>query len=234
MATYLDIVNTVRQEAGIAGADLATLQNGLSAESTRIKNWVAREWLRIQSDKSQWQWMRRDFNFTLTANQALYTPAQVGAASTPSFTADQFANWKRDSFRVYADPSFGDEMLTAFMTWDIWRNLYQYGNMRNTRSRPVAITVAPDKSLGLGITPDQVYHVVGEYYTKPAALSADADVPGMPSEYHDLIIYRALSAYATFMAAPEVLERARAEISRIQPKLMRDQLPVIANGPPLA
>lgn len=234
MSTFLQLVNMTRQEAGLAAGDLTTLQTGLSAESNRIKNWVNREWYRIQSDKDQWQFLRRSGQFVTTAAQFLYSPAQVGAASTPVFAAGDFANWKRDSFRVYKDPQYADEMLSAFMNYDQWRNLYQYASMRTNYSRPVAITVAPDKSLGLGMGPDAVYNVVYEYYAAPAYMAADTDVPNMPPEYHELIVFRALKAYGVFMAATEVIARAQEEIDRIWPKLCGDQLPIFMSGPPLA
>lgn len=231
--TFLQLVNAVRQEAGVATADLTTLQSGMSSESTRFKNWVNREWLRIQADKPDWQFMRQTAQFNLTAGVALYTPAQVGLASTPQFAPNAFANWKRDSFRCFTS-TYDDEMLMGFIPWDQWRNVFQYGSMRTNTSRPVAVTVAPDKSLGFGITPDRNYGVVFEYYRAPVALSADADMPSMPGQYHDLIVYRALLSYGVFMSAPEVISRAQMEIARIQPKLMADQMPIMVSGPPLA
>lgn len=239
MATFLQLVNTVRQEAGLAGGDLTTLQSGLSAESQRIANWTNREWQRIQGMKDDWQWLRTSFNFQLTGLQQQYTVAQVGALTTPTFTAAQFGNWKRDSFRVYTNtaPTQADEMLAVFMPWDQFRNLYLYGTMRQNFSRPVAFTVAPDKSLWFGMPPDAAgvtYFCDGELYTAPVALVADADTPVMPLRWHDLIVFRALKAYGVFMAAEEVIARAQDQINEIQPKLMADQLPIITSGPPLA
>lgn len=233
MSTFLQLVNIARQEAGVASNDLTTLQGTLSTETNRFKNWIGREWLRVQADKPDWQFMRRSSQFTLTASKYLYSPTEVGAAATPAFTAATFGNWKRDSFRIYST-DYTDEMLAGFMPWETFRNVYQYGSMRNSLSRPVAFSVAPDKSLAFGITPDLGYGVVFEYYTAPLALSADGDTPTMPAQFHDLIVYRALRAYGVFMAAPEVLQRADMEIARIHPKLLADQLPVFLSGPPLA
>lgn len=231
--TFLQLVNACRQEAGVATSDLTTLQAGLSTESTRFKNWINREWLRMQSDKSDWQWMRLTAQFNLTPNIASYTPTAVGLASTPQFTGATFANWKRDSFRIYST-AYTDEMLAGFMPWDTYRNVYQYGSMRDSRARPVAFTVAPDKSLWFGITPDAAYGVVFEYYAAPVALSLDDDTPTMPGQYHDLIMFRALRSYGVFMAAPEVIARAQEEINRISPRLQADQAPLFMSGPPLA
>jgi hypothetical protein len=49
MATFLDLVNLARSEAGVASGDLATLQTGLTLESNRFKNWVKNAWNDIQT-----------------------------------------------------------------------------------------------------------------------------------------------------------------------------------------
>lgn len=246
MSTFLQMVNTVRQEAGITGGDLTTLQSGLSAESTRIKSWVAREWVRIQAKRTDWQWMRQTFAAPLTGGVIEYTPAAIGAIATngpggaaATFTAAQFANWKRDSFRIYTGvtPVAVDEMLASFMPWDQFRNVFVYGSMRQNFSRPVAFTVSPTKSLWFGMPPDNVgvsYFVDGEFYLAPVTLSLDADVPAAPAQYHDLVVFRALKAYGVFMSAQEVIDRAQEQINEIQPGLMGDQLPIMTTGAPLA
>jgi hypothetical protein len=145
-------------------------------------------------------------------------------------------NWKKDSFRVFTTTAnYADEMLFSWMTWDVWRNVYQYANTRFDQSRPVALTIDPLKNLGLGLTPNATgYTVVYEYYRKPKDLVADGDTPDMPDRFHMLIVYRALLAYGVFMSAPEVIDRANGEIGRLQTKLDIDQLPTVWSGPPLA
>jgi hypothetical protein len=240
VSTFLQLVNLVRSEAGITGGDLTTVQSGLSAESQRIANWVNNEWLRIQRKKPDWQWMRQYFTCPLTGGTQEYTPTQIGAVSTPTFTAAQFGNWKRDSFRIYtnATPTQIDEQLATFIPWDQFRNIYLYGSMRQNFSRPVAFTVSPKKNLLFGMPPDVnatvSYFFDGEMYLAPSALVLDADTPGAPAFYHDWIMARALKAYGVFMAAGEVIQRAQELINEIQPQISVDQLPVIECGPPLA
>ena len=232
----LQLVNLARQEAGVAGGDLSTVQGTLSAESSRFKNWVINEWVRIQSEHPDWQFLRFSGEFNTVANQANYTPQQAKATNdgTASGTAI-LGNWKRDSFRVStAGQNYNDEMLLGFMPWWQYRNLYQYGNMRDARSRPVVFSIDPQKNLYFGIIPNAAYTVGYEYYRTPVTLSADTDTPAMPDRFHELIAYRALRAYGIFMAAPEVIGRADDAISRINPQLATDQLLDITSGPPLA
>ena len=233
---FLQLVNLARSEAGVAGSDLPTLQTGLSQESTRFKNWVANEWVRIQSEHPDWEFMRFSGEFNSVANQAMYTPQQAEATSDGTASGTPIlGNWKRDSFRIStAGQNYQDEMLAGFLPWWQYRNLYLYGNMRSSRSRPVVFSIDPQKNLYLGIIPDAAYTVGYEFYRTPITLSADADTPAMPDRFHELIAYRALRAYGIFMAAPEVIGRADDAISRINPQLAADQLQMITSGPPLA
>jgi hypothetical protein len=93
--TFLEIVNRVRQNCGISGADLSTV-TGATGESLRIINWVNESWLDIQSMRPNWHWMRRSVAFPLVAGQATYTTAQTGVTD--------FGHWLRDSFRNYINP----------------------------------------------------------------------------------------------------------------------------------
>lgn len=236
MATFLDLVNLARSEAGVAGGDLVTLQTGLTAESTRFKNWVKNSWNDIQTKHSDWNFLRFTGQFNTVANQGQYTPQQALVTDNGLVGGNPIlGNWKRDSFRVStAGQNYNDEMLLGFMPWWQYRNLYQYGNMRNERSRPVVYSIDPQKNLWFGIVPDQAYTVVFEYFRTPITLAADTDSPVMPDRFHNLIAYKALRAYGIFMAAPEVIGRADEKISQLEPQLEIDQLQTMVSGPPLA
>jgi hypothetical protein len=106
--------------------------------------------------------------------------------------------------------------------------------MRTATSRPVCFSVDPQKNLLLGMTPNAAFDVPYEFYRTPQVLSADADVPLMPTRFHELIAYRALRAYGIFMSAPEVIGRADQMIGDIYPDLANDQLPPMLTGRPLA
>lgn len=237
MSTFLQLVNIARSEAGVAGGDLTTLQSGLSAESTRFKNWVAREWEELQAEHEEWQFLRRSFQFDTVANQRAYTPQQAEATDDDTSAGTAIlASWKLDSLQLStAGQAYADEAILGFVPYDEYRRLYEFGQMRNERTKPVVFSVRPnDLALVFGNVPDAAYTVVGEYYRTPQTLSADADVPLMPARFHSLIAYRALKAYGVFTAAPEVIGRADDKIARLHLDLCSDQLPLIETGPPLA
>lgn len=236
MSTFLQLVNLARMEAGVASGDLTTLQSGLSQESARFKSWVKNEWIRVQSTHPDWQFLRVSAEFTTVSGQAKYTPQQACATvDGTSSTASIMGDWKRDSFRLATSgASYADEAILGFSPWDVYRNLYQYGNMRALQAKPVLFTVDPQKNLWLGATPNGTYVVPYEFYRTPQELSADADTPLCPAKFHDLIAFRALRAYGIFMSAPEVIGRADEAIDKIYPELANDQLPPMMTGNPLA
>jgi hypothetical protein len=224
---YLQLVNRARVECGVSGGDLVST-SGQTGEAARFTSWINSAYVDIQAAKEDWEWMRTEVTFNLVAEQFSYTPTETGIAST-------FANWKRNSFRCStSDSNYGDEQLINFMDWTTFRDLYQYGSMRTTYSRPVVVSVKPNKDLAFGPTPDQGYVIDAEYYQKPTEFSLDADEPALPDRFHMMIIYRAMMFYGGFEAAPEVYQRGEFEFKRLMDRLVLDQLPTTVSGPPLA
>lgn len=228
---FLQLVNRTRVECGVSGASvpLSTVV-GVTGESARIANWVNSAWMDIQTSKSDWQWLRDPFQFNTVTQQQVYTATEAGVGSS-------FANWKRDSFRVSSvGQNYRDEQLTNYMDFTMFRNLYQYGNMRTTYARPVVVSITPDKDLAFGAIPDQPYVIVGEYYRKPTEFVTDTETPpdAYPERYHISIVYRAMMFYGGYEAAPEVFQRGETEFNRMVNRLDIDQLPDTVSGPPLA
>lgn len=224
---YLQLVNRARTECGVSGGDLVTT-SGQTGEAARFTGWINSAYVDIQSSKEDWEWMRSDVTFNLVAEQYSYTPTEAGIGTT-------FANWKRNSFRCSTSGNnYGDEQLLNFMDWTTFRDLYQYGNMRTTYSRPVVLSVKPNKDLAFGPSPDQAYVINAEYYTKPVEFSSDSDEPALPDRFHMLVVYRAMMFYGGYEAAPEVYQRGEFEFKRLMDRLTLDQLPTTVSGPPLA
>lgn len=222
----LQLVNQTRVECGVSGPALTTAQ-GQTGESGRMVAWVVQAWTDIQTSKEDWLFMRNSFDFNTTANIWEYSASDAGLTD--------FGNWKRDSFRCSTyGQDYKDEQLLNYMEWTTFRNLYRYANMRNTKARPVVVSIMPNKDLAFGSIPDQVYVIDGEYYTQPVTLSADADTPLLPARFHMAIVYRAMMYYAGYEAASEVMARGEFEYRRLYMRMEIDQLPTLISGPPLA
>jgi hypothetical protein len=224
--TFLELVNQTRIECGVSGPPLAAV-TGQTGESNRIVSWVRQAWIDIQTSKDDWLFLRKPFSFNTVAQQWQYTDTDAGLAD--------FGSWKVDSFRCSSvGQNYADEQLLNYMDWTTYRNLYQYGNMRQTYARPVVVSVTPEKDLAFGSIPDAAYVIDGEYYCQPVALTLATDTPVIPTRYHMMVVYRAMMYYAGYEAAPEVMARGEAEYRRQYSRMEIEQLPTIVSGPPLA
>ena len=233
--TYLQLVNRAMRECNAGGVTpLTTLQSGLSVEAQNFANWVNEAGRDIQQHKPDWEFMRVAFDFVTTVGQGQYTITQLNSQGVYNIK-----DWKRDSFRCYADSvGTNDEQILPFMEWSTFRNVYLFGSMRQAIGRPSVFSIDPDKNLYVGARPDVVYDVVGEFYTVPLDLVQDADDPfgiyGLPAEYHMMLVYGTMMQYGTYYAANEVFERGQAGWNKMLRRLEFAYLPTIISGPPLA
>lgn len=227
---FLALVNRARRECGVSGPALASIatDSALSAEGLRFKQWINEAWREIQTEHGEWNYSLKQVSFNTTAGTYNYTLTALGITD--------LGNWKRDTFRAYSTAQgYSNEQIMPFMEYETYRNVYRYGNMRDTRARPVAFSISPaDKSLLIGPVPDDVYTVVGEYYGMPTDLTVDADEPTIPDRYHMLIVYKAMISYAGYEAAPEVMQRGIMGEKKLGALLRIDQLPILHAGAPLA
>ncbi len=219
---FLELVQRLSSEAGQPGSgpSAVTAQTGMNL---RMVNWTISAWKDIQVERPDWKFMKGDFSFPTVANQAQYTPAEAGISS-------RFGRWNLDSVKLYLT-NVNDETLLGKLSYERWRSIYLVG--QRTPGRPVNVAQAPDDRLALGYYPDRVYTVGGEYQKTVQVLAADDDEPELPSEYHDLIWYRALMKYARYAAAGEIYDDAKTESRRLMSALVADQTPEVTYPEPL-
>jgi len=126
------------------------------------------------------------------------------------------------------------EIFMPYLEYDIWRNAYEFGALRETKTRPNVITITPNKSIGLGPFPISGYTVLGDYYRVPSEMSANTDTPTLPTQYHMAIVYRAMMSYGAYESAAEVYQRGEAEFNKMIRRVLADRLPEISSGSALA
>lgn len=226
--TFLQLAQALRQECGVSGTGPTTCQNQ-TGEMRRLVDWVAQSYLELQERHEDWSWLLADFSFQTTAQKQTYTPAEAGVTD--------LGVWDRASFRAYTTANnFADEQLIIPVEYAVFRNQYQYGNMRFTYARPMSFAIEPGtKNLLLGPTPDATgWTVLGKYYRAPMTLVNDTDVPSLPPRFHMLIVYAAMIKYGFFESAGEVLARGQSEYNRMLAALEIDQIQGFGFGAPLA
>lgn len=223
---FLQLVKRLCRECGVSTDNLTTVV-GQTGEALRMVDWVNSAYSDVLLTHQDWGFLRASTSFTTTGGQATYTPAQAGTSN--------FGLWVRDSFRNYPTATGTDaEIEMEFIGYDLWRHRYQLGSARTATSQPAEFTITPAKAIGLGPVPAAGYTVTADYFTKPVALSADADAHVIPTQYEEIIVYRAMMLYGGFEAASETYDRGRQEFSRLMHALENDYLPDFETAEPLA
>lgn len=172
--------------------------------------------------------------FVLTTPTPDSFTISLAAGGTPiSTTGTQNGNQTITSSNTDMFIGFLSEVNMEYLEYDLWRDAYQFGALREVQTRPLVITITPNKAIGLGPFPVTGYTIVGDYYSKPIILANDADVPALPDKFHLAIVYAAMKAYGQYEAAPDVLARAGEYDTWIR-RIHADQAIEIGTGGPLA
>lgn len=126
------------------------------------------------------------------------------------------------------------EIFMSYTDYDTWRNAYLYGALRQVNTRPIEITIGPDKSLLFGPVSDSGYTIVGDYYSVPSLMVNNTDTPSLPVKFHMAIVYKAMLAYGMYESAGEVMQRAQGESEKWMRRIFADQASEIFAGGSLA
>lgn len=223
---FLDLCKDVARETGtVAGgsSNLVTVEGSLPARIDKIASWTAKAWRNIQQARATWLWMDQEFTAPLTIGVPRYSGATLGQA--------RVAEWKGDTpdyqpFSLW-DPTTGvaDEGSLTEIDYNTWRARWQRGT--HDRDRPVEYARAPSGEIVFGPTPDKAYMIRGEYHKTPQDLTLNADVPEMPAQHHDLIVWEAVLLLSDSDEAPISSGTANAKASVLRSRLERDQLPTV-------
>lgn len=226
----LTLAQSLREKCGITGSGPSTTLSQ-TGEMLRVVNWIDEAWLQIQTLSDWWQWMRTDFSFDTIAAQREYAPT----ASPLSLT--NFARWYIEpdhSWRAYlvSAGKSTEQFLVEEPNYEVYRDTYLFGEEMTGAPRVFSINPV-NKAISLAPKVDGIYRVYGSYQKGPVAMTADADIPGLPTRFHMLIVYRAMMLYAAYEAAPEVQAEGAGNYKSMLSRLKRDQLPAFSIGGPL-
>lgn len=222
--TFLQLCNLLIAEAGISAQPMTTVV-GQTGELGRVVNWIKQAWIAIQASQTTWRFMRKSASIVTVAGQS----------GTYTATAADVGTWTLDTARNYVTASgLLTEIVMNFVEWDDYRNSYLYGALRYAQSRPLVFSIAPDNTLSFGPVPNGDHTVTIDYYKQPIELAANSDIPGMPTEFHMGIVWRALMFYGGYEAAGEAYNRGMNEYGIVLDRLEVTQLPMIQMGGPLA
>ena len=174
---------------------------------------------------------------SVTKLASFYTDTKFNNPLTNPITADGFAKWiteKYDTFRIYLTSAGAANQQHIWpIDYQTFRFLYQ--NQPPPNGFPVQYAIREDdNAILLGPKPNDIYTVTGEYYRRAPALAVDADIPLFPERFHEAIVWRAVRKYAQSEEDGGLYAAANLEHKRYYGALLKDQLPRLRLGGPLA
>ncbi|MBF0175716.1 MAG: hypothetical protein HQL63_02535 [Magnetococcales bacterium] len=214
MATFLEICQKVRREAGVSGNGPPAV-TGQSGVYEKIIQWVNDAWVEIQNAHTSWHWMWQEFSFD--------TVAGVGSYTLTSLNMGEMSRLRLDSLSLYlkATGPVGEGSL-PYVNHRVWRR--QFGSGLSVVGKPALLSLTPDRLIKINPIPDDIYTVRGVYYRRAQRMATNDDVPGLPVEFHDAIVQLALLLYAANEEAPEMYAAADMRLRIIMRNLERHQL----------
>lgn len=231
MSTNLELCKDLRQETTDTGSGPSTVASQ-TGELGRIVKWVKDAWTDLQQAREDWLWMRKSFTVNTTASDGVYTYSDCTDTVTALAIA-RWARWYRDDFKIFlTSTGVSGETPLIWEDWEYFRHIYRYGTQTN--GPPIHVSQDPTGAIVLGPVPDDIYTVSGDYQLAPQTLAVDGDTPEMPSRFHRLIVYEAMSRYGGNRVAPEAMLRAASEGGALRVALELDQLPKMSYGDALA
>jgi hypothetical protein len=228
MATFLQLCARAATRGSLGVAPAAV--TGQVGRQAKICDWVVLAWETIQNMYSEWSFLHGEVSaVALTISDMSYTATDLGIST-------RFGGWKGDRahptlglyqpWTIY-DNSIGvdDETALYEVTYEQWRFSYDRGS--HDASRPIVYAMAPDQSIRFGPKPDLAYRVRGEYSKAPQTLAANGDIPDMPSQFHDIIAWKAILLAAEHDEAVPSLQLVEREYLRLLNDLQRACLPPV-------
>lgn len=222
---YLQLCQRVRFECGIAGEGLPSATAGQTGVMNTVVNLTARAWVDIQTSRPYWKFARATLTFPTVAAQRTYS-----VVSDLSHT--DVDKWNYDSAFIYLTSNADRSKLT-------WKDYDEFNRRVNPTfpdGRPTIITESPGRNLAFDRTPDDIYTITIDYWKTPELLASDTDVPAIPEHFHDVIVWKAVMAYAGPRGMSERYQNARAEYIKMYGQLVIDQgdLPSQVKSYPIA
>lgn len=229
---FLALCQTLRSECGLSGTGPATTA-GQTGEMLRLVNWINAAYMDIQAAHQDWEFLRK--SFTLATLGSSGGSLKTSYAPVADIGLSDFGMWCKKTFRVYSTAAgTNSETFLTDEDYEAWRNVYLFGAQRSVANRPFVVAIAPSKALCFGPHADTGYTVVGDYYMAPQPLVNDTDIPILPTQFHMMIVYRAMMFYGGYDAAPEVYQRGEGEFKKAMDRLTAGWLPEVQLAGPLA
>ena len=239
MKTYLEICKGVCREASIASGESAI--TSVAANTGQLQRIVANVQHMHQHSGLYWRWMRREFTLTTVSGTSKYafdsSAIKDTTESLPGTAVSRFRNWLIKSYsdpvKIYLTSSgVGGEGWLTYMDWNEFKYIYKTGTQNS--AMPSVITIDPQNKIQIGPVPNDIYTITGDFMLSAQVLLNDGDMPDIPVDFEDLIMWKALSRHGLQKNASELVVIGEDSAATYLGQLESDQLSEIPIGVPLA
>lgn len=212
MSTFLQLCQSVRQECGLAG-DGPTSVASQTGVLKKVVDRTSRAWVDIQASKPNWFFLRR--------RSTSYTVIGVrGYNILTDLLITDFGG-----IIDTADVHLFDGVIGLSDETPLQWESYTANRMRQrpyNTAKPTRIAYGLSDSGSPAILfdsfCDKVYTFPLEYWAAPEVLVDNNDTPNIPSQFHDLIVWKSVMMFAGSEGAPELFSYAK---SMYQPLYMQ-------------
>jgi hypothetical protein len=234
---YLQICQMTAQQTGTIQGVMPITVVGQVNRLKLIVDYVREAYLDIQNAHRKWRWLNSRFTGQTIVGQMFY--------DATSFT-DEVDNTPVTRFSQWLfEQSGSDQSLSSYKTadganeegslhfLDADRFYETQGRGVHPPGKPNFYTVDNRNRLAVSPVPDAVYTLRGKYRKSAQYLTADADIPEMPVDFHTIIKDAALSYVEGFDEGPRI-PLFRLRMLPNFSMLEAHQLPHVTWGAPLA
>ena len=199
MATFLELAQETRALSGTGGTGPTSVTTATGIEG-RIVSYVKNAWIDIQSHPKKWKWMWGNYLAPAPGGFPLQT-----IANTRAYMLSGVKSVRVKSFKSYLTATgTTDRQRMSWMAWQPFEA--STGVVTETANRPIRVTRSPSGDLHVYPKPDDIYSIEFEYFKTAQIMTDDGDVPELPIDYHELIVYEALKRFGKAEDAPEIIK----------------------------
>lgn len=211
---FLEICIRVNKLSGLHGS-MTDVESTRDLQS-QIANSVNEAWTFLQNYRKDWSFMINEHEFSCEQGEEIYVPYDA-LPTVPDIGIEDLGTYIKSGI-------FLDYRPLKYI------EVYDYPFLDNTvEGKPTWFTIDPkNNNLYLDL-PDDTYDFVIYYRKEVQDLFTGSDpnsnTPELPENYHSILIYAGLAAFAVFIGNPELYGKYQVMYDQMLGSLMREYLP---------
>lgn len=202
---FLELCKETWREAGYSAGGPGSV-NSTTPPHIKVISWVKQSYRMILDSHTDWTFLWNIKALTILGPKSVYTRAELGLT---------------DLRRIIRMKVIGGQELRA-ITYETYRKVRED---LTEEGIPTEYCVMPNGNIAFYPWPVAGTQLRVEHQTIGADLVLDGDIPVLPQEYHDAIVWQAVLLCATDQENPALQNRAAAVYNERLDNLNRDYRP---------